>query len=345
MLRSSRVSGRQLFTLDSTLHDMYAGKVNSPKFKRSPLSYQGEIPSFIPENAYSAAFGLQWNTWVNTQLDSHTGLPITADRTERMFGPLYSTLLGKQVLEAGCGAGRFTQILLKQGAFVTAFDISSAVYSNQVNNVDNARLRLFRGSITDIPIEDNSFDIVFCPGVVQHTPNPKDTIHSLWAQVKPGGYLIFDQYRHNFSTWMRTAWLVRLLLRTFKPDQNLRITNLLVKWWYPIHRAVAPYRLLEKILFRVSPITAHFNGYPLLSESDRYAWAQLATHDNLTDYYKHQTTLKRLQGLTNSLDTSGEYFLVKAYTIEVRLQKANVNEKARKKSEVIFLKSSDHPSG
>ena len=324
---------------------MYAGEVNFPKFKRLPLSYQQEIPSFIPENAYSAAFGLQWNTWVNTQLDSHTGLPITADRTERMFGPLYWSLPGKQVLEAGCGAGRFTQILLKQGAVVTAFDISSAVYSNQLNNVHSERLRLFRGSITDIPIEVNSFDIVFCPGVVQHTPNPKETIYSLWAQVKPGGFLIFDQYRHNFSTWMRTAWLVRLLLRNFKPEQNIKITNLLVKCWYPIHRAVAPYRLLEKILFRVSPITVHFNGYPSLSSEDQLAWAQLATHDNLTDYYKHQTTLRKLKGIIKDFDTSEEYFRVKDYTIEVRLRKAPVGQKVETIPEIVYLKSSKHPSG
>jgi len=319
--------------------------VNFPKFNRPPLSYQQEIPSFIPEESYSAAFGLQWNTWVNTQLDSHTGLSITADRTKRMFGPLYSSLPGKQVLEAGCGAGRFTEILLKQGAFVSAFDISSAVYSNQVNNLNSTRLRLFRGSVIDIPIEIESFDIVFCPGVVQHTPNPKETIRSLWAQVKPGGNLIFDQYRHNFSTWTRTTWLVRLLLRAFKPDQNLKITNLLVKWWYPIHRAIAPYRLLEKILFRFSPITVHFNGYPSLSSEDQLAWAQLATHDNLTDYYKHQTTLKKLKSIVNDLEASGEYYLVKAYTIEVRLQKALVGKKSKKDQEVIFQKSSDLPSG
>ena len=319
--------------------------MNFPKFNRVPLSYHQQIPSFIPENAYSAAFGLQWNTWVNTQLDSHTGLPITADRTARMFGPLYSTLSGNQVLEAGCGAGRFTEILLKKGAFVTAFDISSAVYANQINNVNEDKLRLFRGSITDIPIVENSFDIVFCPGVVQHTPNPEETICSLWNQVKPGGYLIFDQYRHNVSTWMRTAWIVRILLRAFKPNQSLAITNLMVKLLFPIHRAVAPHRILEKILFRVSPITAHFNGYPLLSDKDQYAWAQLATHDNLTDYYKHQTSLKKLQGLINTLATSGEYYLVKAYTIEVRLQKAQDGYRSKNHQEVVFLKSSDHQSG
>ena len=319
--------------------------MNFPEFLKSPTSFQHEVPSFIPEDNYSAAFGLQWNTWVNTQLDSHTGLPITAERTARMFGPLYENLAGKQVLEAGCGAGRFTEILLKQGAFVTAFDISSAVYANRRNNLGQNRLRLFRGSITDIPIEKEKFDLVFCPGVVQHTPNPSETVNSLWSQVKPGGSLIFDQYRHNISTWMRTAWILRLFLRSFEPDRRLAITNSLVSWLYPVHRTLAPYRLLEKILFRISPVTAHFNGYPTLSDEDQLAWAQLATHDNLTDFYKHQTTLKKLKGVIKNLDASEEYYLVKAYTIEVRLQKALIGQKPKMIQETIFLKSSDHPSG
>ena len=163
-----------------------------PKFNRVPLSTQNYVASFIDDNEYSSAFGLQWNTWVNTQLDSHTGLSITRDRTERMFGPIFHEIKGKQVLEAGCGAGRFTEILLAEGAKVTAFDISSAVYANRENNSNMENLLLFRGSVTDIPLDGEFFDVVFCPGVVQHTPNPIDTINSLWEQVIPGGWLVFE---------------------------------------------------------------------------------------------------------------------------------------------------------
>jgi 2-polyprenyl-3-methyl-5-hydroxy-6-metoxy-1,4-benzoquinol methylase len=40
---------------------------------------------------------------------------------------LWAELAGKQVLECGCGAGRFTEILLAEGAQVTFIDLSEAV--------------------------------------------------------------------------------------------------------------------------------------------------------------------------------------------------------------------------
>ena len=36
------------------------------------------IPRFVDNMNYAYAFGLQWNTFVKTQLDSHTGTSITA---------------------------------------------------------------------------------------------------------------------------------------------------------------------------------------------------------------------------------------------------------------------------
>jgi len=38
---------------------------------------------------------------------------------------------GNQVLEAGCGAGCFTEILLERGAYVTSIDSSEAIEANQ----------------------------------------------------------------------------------------------------------------------------------------------------------------------------------------------------------------------
>src|SRR5258706_6369502 len=83
------------------------------------------IPRFVSSENYSAAFGSQWKKYRLTQLDSHTLVPISRNRLARCFGSeLWSDLRDKQVLEAGCGAGRFTEILLAKGAFVTSIDFS-----------------------------------------------------------------------------------------------------------------------------------------------------------------------------------------------------------------------------
>jgi 2-polyprenyl-3-methyl-5-hydroxy-6-metoxy-1,4-benzoquinol methylase len=70
------------------------------------------IPRFVPLDNYASAFGLQWNTFSKTQLDSHSQIGITLERLERCLGYPVAQLNGKTVLEVGCGAGRFTELRL-----------------------------------------------------------------------------------------------------------------------------------------------------------------------------------------------------------------------------------------
>jgi len=290
-------------------------------YNKNVMSFIQEIPSFVGDEPYVSAFGIQWIEHAKTQLDSHTGLDITRDRLIRMFGPLYSKLDKKNILEAGCGAGRFTEILVENDSLITSVDLSIAVVANYTNNGHNSNLRIVRASITELPFEEEQFDIVFCPGVVQHTPNPKRTIQQLYKQVKPGGWLIFDQYRYNVSSFLRVTWLYRFFLKRLRPELGLRLTDFLVKIWLPLHRLVSGKRFLEILLFRFSPITAHYTGYPNLSEEDQVEWARLNTHDNLTDFHKHQTSVSRVKKLVADLEAINGYFSIMPYTVEVRCQK------------------------
>jgi 2-polyprenyl-3-methyl-5-hydroxy-6-metoxy-1,4-benzoquinol methylase len=292
-----------------------------PEFNRSPKSDFHGIPTFVDDEPYVSAFGLQWLKHTKTQLDSHTGINITRDRLSRMFGPLYSKIDDKVVLEGGCGAGRFTEILLESNSLITAIDLSVAVLANFENNGKNPNLRIARASITELPFEKEQFDVVFCPGVVQHTPDPSKSILELYKQVKPGGWLIFDQYRYNLSTILKVTWIFRLILKRLSPEKGLIITDWLVKTWLPIHRKFAKYRILEILLFRISPITSHYTGYPNMSEDDQIAWARLNTHDNLTDFHKHQTSVHRMKKVVKSLGAINQYFCIMPYTIEVRCQR------------------------
>lgn len=299
--------------------------MNHPEFNRLPISDFYGVPQFVEDEDYVSAFGIQWLNHSKTQLDSHTGCSITRDRVERMFGPLYSQLGDAVILEAGCGAGRFTEILLKENSIITAIDLSVAVLANYQNNGQQAKLRIARASITELPFEGEQFDVVFCPGVIQHTPNPEQTILALYKHVKPGGWLVFDQYRYNLSSFLKTTWLFRIFLKRLSPEAGLKATDWLVKVWLPVHRKVAGHRILEILLFRISPITSHYAGYPGLSETDQLDWARLATHDNLTDFHKHYATIRKMKKRVMKMGAINQYYCVMPYTIEVRCQKPNPN--------------------
>ena len=92
-----------------------------------------DIPRFAASGSYASLFGDQWKQYKKTQLDSYSGSPISETRLDRCLGDLKDKLAGKTVLEAGCGAGRFTEVLLKKGAILVSSDLSSAVEVNAEN--------------------------------------------------------------------------------------------------------------------------------------------------------------------------------------------------------------------
>jgi SAM-dependent methyltransferase len=245
------------------------------------------IPRFVKSAAYAEAFGLQWKKYRRVQLDSYSGTPISARRVRHCLGErLWTSLRGKQVLECGCGAGRFTEVLLQQGANVTSVDITAAVDSCAANcPVDNTH-RVAQADILALPFKALHFDIVFCLGVCQHTPNPEKTIAALYQQVKPGGALVIDHYTRNLSYFTKTAPLFRSLLKRLPPEQGIRCTEALVTLFLPLHKKTRRFRLGQMLLSRISPVLCYYRAYPQLRDELQREWALVDTHDSLTDWYK-----------------------------------------------------------
>jgi 2-polyprenyl-3-methyl-5-hydroxy-6-metoxy-1,4-benzoquinol methylase len=256
---------------------------------------RNDIPRFVPERTYADSFGAQWRRYRLTQLDSFSGLTITADRARRCAGEeLWSELKGMNVLECGCGAGRFTEVLLKQGATVTSCDLSDAVDANKESFPINQKHRIMQADILKLPFRPQGFDVVFCLGVLQYTADPESAIKALYEQVKPGGKLVIDCYAPCFAWYTKTAPLFRYYLRTLPPDQGLRFTERMVDLFLPLHKRVRNYRLLQMALSRISPVSCYYQSYPSLSDEQHKDWALLDTHNSLTGWYRHSRTKEQI---------------------------------------------------
>jgi SAM-dependent methyltransferase len=256
------------------------------------------IPRMIPSpDTYADAFGLQWQVFRKTQLDSYTHTSISRDRARRCLGEeVWERLRGgdMQLLEVGCGAGRFTEVLLEAGANVTSVDLSSAVDANQENFPQNERHRIAQADVRQLPFAPQQFDVVFCLGTIQHTPDPEQAIAKLYEQVRPGGWLVIDHYTRSLSTITKLSPLYRQVLRRLSPARGLQWSERLVNVFFPLHRAARHNRIAQAILSRVSPVLAYFHLYPLSDELQR-EWALLDTHDALTDHYKHYRTQDQIR--------------------------------------------------
>lgn len=114
------------------------------------------IPRFVDGSTYADAFGVQWKTYRLTQLDSYSGVPVTRNRVRRCLGQdLWRNLAGKRVLECGCGAGRFTEVLLDRGACVISVDLSDAVEANLQNFPETSRHQVAQADILRLPLTQN----------------------------------------------------------------------------------------------------------------------------------------------------------------------------------------------
>lgn len=250
------------------------------------------IPRFVPVENYASSFGLQWNQYRTTQLDSHTGLTISRDRLTRLLGGSLDVVKGKKVLEAGCGAGRFSEILLEAGAHLQAVDLSTAVEANYKNCSSFPNYSVCQASIMELPFDHEQFDVVICIGVIQHTPNPEYTMDALCKQVKAGGLLVIDHYTQGYAV-TPSRRLLRALLLKLPGEIALSFCKVLTALLWPFHRLLwlgrrlPGFNRIRQLFLRLSPIVDYHDAYPQLGPQLLKVWATLDTHDTLTDYYKH----------------------------------------------------------
>jgi 2-polyprenyl-3-methyl-5-hydroxy-6-metoxy-1,4-benzoquinol methylase len=287
------------------------------------------IPRLLdPASNYAEAFGAQWNHYRETQLDSYTKTHLTRDRLRRCAGEVLWARLADsaerlQVLEAGCGAGRFTEVLLDlPGAAVTSTDLSSAVEPNQRSCPQDSRHRIIQCDINHFPFPPAQYDVVVCLGVVQHTQNSERTIARLFEQVKPGGWLLIDHYPRNFAHYTRLGELtLRPFLKRLPPGRAFKATQTPTKIFFPLHKAVRKVRPAQMLLSRISPVLTYFRAFPELDDRQQYEWAELDTHDSLTDWFKHVRTPREIRRALDSLGAVDSWVELGGNGIEARCRK------------------------
>jgi SAM-dependent methyltransferase len=255
------------------------------------------IPRFVASDGYAAAFGLEWCSHPTIQLDSRTRSPLTRQRLERCLGQPVEFLAGKTVLECGCGAGRFTEVLVAAGACVHALDLSRAVDANRQNIGAPANYVIAQADLMRPPFPAEAFDVVFCLGVLQHTPSPESSVRALYRMVKPGGMLVVDHYTWELSIMTKLAPVYRVVVRRLPPPVAKRLTDTMVRLFFPLHWAVRRQRLAQMMLSRVSPCQVYFRVYPHLTRAQHYEWCRLDTFDQLADRYKRLRTARQVRGM------------------------------------------------
>ncbi|MEN9659914.1 MAG: hypothetical protein RL571_3379 [Pseudomonadota bacterium] len=114
-------------------------------------------------------------------------------------------LVGKKILDVGCGGGILAEGLARQGASVTGIDLAE-------KSLKVAELHLFESKLEVdyrcIPVEQlateqpESYDIVTCMEMLEHVPSPASVVAACARLVKPGGWVFFSTLNRNAKSYM-----------------------------------------------------------------------------------------------------------------------------------------------
>jgi len=250
----------------------------------------------VEEVDYAESFGEQWQRYRRVQLDSETGKSISRDRLVAGTGWTPDDLRGELVLEVGCGAGRFTEVLLEAGARVVAVDASTAVDACRETCGDHPRLALVQADLYALPFRLGSFDRVFCYGVLQHTPDPERAFGALVDQVRPGGLIAADVYNHReyVDRWSaKRAW--RPLTRRLPRSWLRRIVEWYIPRWLPVDNRLRTVPRIGRFLVAVVPCWNPRGLYDLTYDEE-LAWTVLDTFDALAPRYDYPQSVADVEG-------------------------------------------------
>lgn len=256
------------------------------------------IPRFVSNENFTSSFGFQWNKFQKTQLDSYTNTTMSEDRVRAALPMPLESLKGLKILEAGSGAGRFTEILLKHGANVYSFDLSEAVTANFANNMPHENLTIFQGDIEKIPFKENFFHISLCLGVMQHTKNFNRSIQELSRVTKTNGIVSFDHYKTHIGHYTSLYLIYWKIIKRIPQKYQFRITSFLTKVFFPIHWFFRKNQLVQYLLRRISPISFYYGMFDL-NKDQHYELSMLDTHDKNTDHYKRMVTKNQLNKMVS----------------------------------------------
>ncbi|MFF3578273.1 class I SAM-dependent methyltransferase [Streptomyces mirabilis] len=121
-------------------------------------------------------------------------------------------LRGRHVLEIGLGQGAEAEQLIRRGARWTGVDLTDTAVRRTGMRLALRELPfegLHQASVLDLPLPDESFDVVFSHGVLHHVPDIQRAQNEIHRVLKPGGELVVMLYARWSLNYLVSIGLLR----------------------------------------------------------------------------------------------------------------------------------------
>jgi len=125
----------------------------------------------------------------------------------------------KNILDIGCGDGSISLPLLPRCKKLTLLDLSRNMLNLASKRIPSNRLddvEMIDGDFITANLESESFDLIFCIGVLAHVDSPADVIEKVSRLAKPGAWIILE-FTDSFHFWGVPVVFYQNLLKLLKP--------------------------------------------------------------------------------------------------------------------------------
>jgi SAM-dependent methyltransferase len=132
-------------------------------------------------------------------------------------------LHGKVALDAGCGKGRFSYFTAEHVGALVALDGSAAVHAAARNLAAHSNVVVVKSDLRHAPFADQSFDFIFCLGVLHHLKDPETGFRELVRMLAPNGLIllyVYSRAQHRGARFLGLAaasWLRRITPKVPRP--------------------------------------------------------------------------------------------------------------------------------
>ena len=247
------------------------------------------IPRFVGDGHYAGSFGYQWNIFRSEQIDSVNGTKLSTNRVFSETGWQSDSIRGKWILDAGCGAGRFLDVVATTGAQVIGLDISQAIDAAAKTVSGNPNVHFVQASIFEPPFKPGVLDAIYCIGVIQHTPDPVRAIKSLPKSLKGGGKLALTIYERRRFTLLNAKYLIRPLTKRLPKPVLLGLIRVSMPLLFLTTEMLFRIPVFGRLFTFLIPV-ANYVHEPSLSIRQRYQWAIMDTFDMLSPAFDSPQT-------------------------------------------------------
>jgi len=132
----------------------------------------------------------------------------------------HASLAGKRVIDVGCGGGILSEAMQQRGASVLGIDLSEKPLSvAKLHGLEGGAGVEYRLAAAETVAAESpgAFDVVTCMEMLEHVPDPAETIRACATLVRPGGWVFCSTINRNPKSFLfaiiGAEYVLRLLPR------------------------------------------------------------------------------------------------------------------------------------